>query len=219
MAYIYAAIGLLLLFTAWRVYAQLPHRHGFNGNLMDPKNWEIGPFNPNRVSVGVPVNPVRASDGWSFDIPQAPGHAHYVTAAYGPLTGKHLLRLRYRIDMATGTHIWPLTALGSPSMITLYFQRRGDDWSAAGEYETYRWYAGFAMQMPLEAGEHEMVAPLDGDWGATQTSTRASAPAAIQAAVDQASEVGFVLGGGSGLGHGVYADGPARLTVLAFAVE
>jgi hypothetical protein len=38
-------------------------------------------------------------------------------------------------------------------------------------------------------------------------------------ALANADQVGFVLGGGDGFGHGVYATGPARLIVTDFRVE
>jgi hypothetical protein len=104
-------------------------------------------------------------------------------------------------------------------MITLYFQRRGDNWSGRGPFEAYRWYATFASQSPISAGEHEMVAPLSGNWTAVERSSARSNPAAFQAALADAGQVGFVLGGGDGYGHGIFATGPARLVVTDFRVE
>ena len=94
--------------------------------------------------------------------------------------------------------------------VTLYFQRRGDNWSARGPFETYRWYATFASHMPIEPGEHEIVAPLDANWTAVMTSSARTAPAAFRDALRHANRVGFVLGGGDGYGHGVFATGRAR---------
>jgi hypothetical protein len=51
------------------------------------------------------------------------------------------------------------------------------------------------------------------------TSTARSAPAAFREAVAEADQVGFVLGGGDGYGHGVHATGRARLVVTSFRVE
>ncbi len=62
-------------------------------------------------------------------------------------------------------------------------------------------------------------APLDGNWTAVQKSTARNNPAAFRAAIDAADRAGFVLGGGTGYGHGVFATGRARLTVLEFRVE
>jgi hypothetical protein len=127
--------------------------------------------------------------------------------------------MRYRIDAAPGVRILPATDPALPSIITLYFQRRGDDWSGVGKYEGYRWFATFASRMPIEAGEHEIVAPLDGLWSAVETSNARTNAPGFRAALAEADRVGFVLGGGNGYGHGAWATGPARLTVLEYRVE
>ena len=49
--------------------------------------------------------------------------------------------------------------------------------------------------------------------------TAATNPAEFAAALANASRIGFVLGGGDGLGHGVYATGPLRLVVTGFEVR
>ena len=188
---------------------------------LDARAWVIGPVVRGRNhSVGMPLHPVpRRGGGWQIDLPRAPGSVHYVTFRHGPLAGKRRIVMRYRVETAPGVRIAPSTAPAGPSILTLYFQRAGDDWSARGRYETYRWYATFASHMPIAAGEHEIVAPLDADWTAVQTSTARTAPGAFRDALAHAGEVGFVLGGGDGYGHGVFATGPARLIVTDFRIE
>ncbi|MBA3729320.1 MAG: hypothetical protein H0W92_00715 [Sphingomonas sp.] len=44
-------------------------------------------------------------------------------------------------------------------------------------------------------------------------------PMGFRSALANADEVGFVLGGGDGLGHGVFATGRARLIVTSFRIE
>jgi hypothetical protein len=104
-------------------------------------------------------------------------------------------------------------------MITLYFQQAGDNWSGRGPFEGYRWYATFAQHSPITPGERVLVAPLNGNWTAVQTSSARTNPGAFRAALANADQVGFVLGGGDGVGHGVHATGPARLIVTDFRVE
>lgn len=183
--------------------------------------WTIGPIIDGRdYSRRMPLHPAADPGGtWHIDLPQAPGSVHYVTFRYGSLTGKTRILMRYRVDATPGVRIVPATGPTLPSIITLYFQRSGDDWSGAGPFETYRWYATFAAQMPIAQGEHEMVAPLDGHWTAVGKSSARNNPAAFRAAIASADQVGFVLGGGTGYGHGVFATGPARLTMLEFRVE
>ena len=188
---------------------------------LSPAAWRIGPIvDGENVSRGVPLHPTRnAGGGWYIDLPPAPGSVHYVTFHHGSLAQASRIVMRYRIDADPGVRIEPITGPGMPSIITLYFQRRDDDRSGADEFETYRWYATFASQMPITPGEHVIVAPLNGNWTALQTSSARTRPAAFRAALDEADEVGFVLGGGTGDGHGVYTTGRARITVTGFSVQ
>ncbi len=187
----------------------------------DPGAWTIGPFSRGRNrSVGVPLHPTPGRGGsFHIDLPRAPGSVHYVTFPHGSLAGKRRIVMRYRVLAAPGVKIVPTTAPNGPSMITLYFQRAGDNWSARGPFETYRWYATFATQAPITPGEHVMVAPLNANWTAILRSSARTEPAAFRDAIVNADQVGFVLGGGDGYGHGVFATGRARLIVTEFAVE
>ena len=192
-----------------------------DGYRLNASEWAIGPIIKGRnYSEGVALHPTpRRDGGWQTDLPQRPSGVHYVTFRHGSLEGKSRIVMRYRIEAAPGVRIVPATAPQLPSTLTLYFQRGGDNWSGRGRFEAYRWYATFASQSPLQAGEHVVTAPLNGNWTAVQTSSARSNPAAFRAAVANADQVGFVLGGGDGYGHGVYATGPARLIVTDFRVE
>jgi hypothetical protein len=184
----------------------------------EPKGWSAGPIiNGNSRSYDTVLEPGDLP-AFTITTSQRSG-VHYITKATGPLTGKKQIKMRYRVDIDPGVTLEPVTAVGSPTLLSLYFQRKGDDWSAEGAFETYRWYASFATVMPIEAGEHELVASLDSNWTAIQTSSRASKPQEFADALANAGRIGFVLGGGDGLGHGIFATGPAKFTVLSFDVE
>jgi hypothetical protein len=187
----------------------------------DPAAWTIGPIVRGRnYSQGVALHPTpRRGGGWHIDIPRAPGSVHYVTFRHGPLTGKRRIVLRYRVEAEPGVRLLAASDGRSGAAITLYFQRFGDNWSGRGRFESYRWYATFATQAPIQPGSHEMVAPLDGLWTAVETSSARTNPAAFRAALAGADQVGFVLGGGDGSGHGNFATGRARLVVTDFRVE
>ena len=189
--------------------------------VSNPGAWQIGPVIRGRnYSRGAPLRPTpRRGGGFQIDLPRAPGSVHYVTFRHGSLAGKSRIVMRYRIEAAPGVRIAPPSAPQGAGMITLYFQRAGDNWSARGRYETYRWYATFATQSPLTPGDHQMVAPLDGNWTAVETSSARTNPAAFREAIAHADQVGFVLGGGDGYGHGVFASGRARLIVTQFRIE
>ena len=169
-------------------------------------------------SVGMP----RVVAGASFDFPQpdqATGHVHYLTFRHGSLAGKSRITLRYRIDAAEGVRIVPKDYPDLAGALTLYFQRRGDDWSANEQYQYYRWYASSQTVRPLVAGENTITMSLNDVWTAVLGRNSLDAPDVFASAKHEADRVGFVFGGGNGLGHGVYATGPARFTIISFEVE
>jgi len=200
-------------------------------NTVDPSNpssWEIGPvINGRNSSEGVPLHPFTVADGVAFEIPTN-GSVHYVTFRHGSLTGASRLVLRYRLDLPPSVTIVPTSDHAAPTMLSLYFQRAGDDWSGRGKFEAYRWFASGYTVTPLAPGEHSVDVPLASDstvngqwaWTAVETSSAGSASGAYRDALVNADRVGFVLGGGTGLGHGVTAvGGPARFVVEDFRVE
>lgn len=154
-------------------------------------------------------------DSFQLDLPQAgQGSVHYVTKPVGGLSGYSRIQMRYRVELGEGASIVPLSDPSAPSILTLYFQRAGDQLDAA--HESFRWFATFTSQFPITAGEHLIEARFDQNWTAVQSSSRENNPSAYAAALAEASRVGFVLGGGTGLGHGIYATGPARIIVLEY---
>jgi hypothetical protein len=192
-----------------------------NARAPDANAWTIGPIIRGRsYSRGMPLRPLPGrGGGFEIELPPAPRSVHYVTFPHGSLAGKRRIVMRYRVVAAPGVQILPRSAPHLPSMITLYFQQAGDNWSGRGPFEGYRWYATFAQHSPITPGERVLVAPLNGNWTAVQTSSARTNPGAFRAALANADQVGFVLGGGDGVGHGVHATGPARLIVTDFRVE
>lgn len=144
-------------------------------------------------------NPPKRDDG-----------IHYVTnATDGLLTG--VVTLTYEV---TGDGSIVPTE-GSGPAVTLYFQRRGDDWTAKGKMAVYRWYS--KLRIPLTVGEHTITVPLEyAEWGPV-VSTEYNTPEYFAKALQNASRVGFVLGGSVGAGHGVCTQtGSIRFTVKSF---
>jgi hypothetical protein len=155
----------------------------------------------------------------AFTFPQAPSSVHYVTKACGSLAGAKQITLRYRIDADPGVRFDPASQPSAPSIgPTLYFQRAGDDWSGAGAFEAYRWWATFAAPEPIVPGEFTITAPFSSRWTAVETSNNQDNAAAFEAALANAARIGFTFGGGTGYGHGVYATGKASFTLLEFTV-
>ena len=190
---------------------------------MDAGAWEIGPIlSGHNYSLNMPASPAPHADGWSFDFPQPnkdAGHVHYVTFNHGSLKGKSAIVLRYRIEAEPGVQILPQEYPAAASTLTMYFQRRGDNWSGRGEYEHYRWWATFRVHMPLAPGEHELTVRLDENWTSVMGSSAALNPRAFRTAIAEAERVGFTFGGGGAAGHGVYATGPARFVLTGFEIR
>ena len=69
---------------------------------------------------------------------------------------------------------------GTVPTVSLFFQRRGDDWSGQGPYASYRWYrAGGPGTLTL--GEHRLEVPLRPEywtnvWGQHDTPLGSGAP-------------------------------------------
>ena len=170
--------------------------------------WEIGPIISGRnYSINLPRY-LESSLDFGPD-----AEPHYVTRHHGPLTGKKQIRMRCRIEAKAAT-IYPAKFPDMPAQLTLYFQRKGDDWRTDG----WRWWATFATITGLADGEYEIVAPLDANWTSVMELTAATHPEAFRAALADADRVGFTFGGGDGFGHGVRATGPVRFVLTGFDI-
>lgn len=192
------------------------------------QDWEIGPIiRGKNYSVGMPLRPAQGrGQGWSFDFPREPdgrgrgGHVHYVTFDPGSLAGKTKISVRYRVDAAPGVRFVPLQFPDRTAAITLYFQRRGDNWTAKGRYQYYRWFAPPATMQTIAPGVHELTVRLDDpSWGSVMSRTAGMNPREFREALEQSSRVGLVFGSVGGRGHGVYATGRARFTLLSFRIS
>ena len=187
-------------------------------------SWEIGPDVRGRnYSVGMPLKPTPVKRGvWSFDFPYpnaAVGHVHAVTFNPGPLSKASKIIMRYRIDAARGVRFAPQETPDQPATVSLYFQRRGDTWSAKGRYEFYRWYAPAQSVKEVAPGEHQIIVNLsDPQWISVMGKTVVTNPEAFRAALAEASQIGVAFGGTSGRAHGAFSTGPARFTLLEFRI-
>ena len=189
----------------------------------DAASWEIGPIiRGKNYSQGMPLRPQPTRTGWSFDFPvgsREAGHVHYVTFRPGPIAPRSRIVVRYRVDARAGTRFVPQESPELRGTVSLYFQRRGDNWTAKGRYEYFRWYAPGATVREIAPGEHEISVRLDDpNWISVQARTAGSNPAALQAALADIDRIGLVFGSTAARGHGVYATAPARFTLLSFRI-
>ncbi|WP_427969914.1 hypothetical protein [Altererythrobacter sp.] len=183
--------------------------------------WDIGPVIKGRnYSVNMPRSMFETRDGPAFDFPYPRaenGHVHYVTVPVRTLKGAKRMVLTYRIDARKDVRFIPQEFPQREALLSLYFQRAGDRWTR--RYPTYRWYAPNARTMPLSPGKHTVSIDFDEPWIAMMGGDNRTFPRAFDKALDDAMRVGFVFGSAGGRGHGVYATGPARFTVLDFHIE
>ena len=125
--------------------------------------WTIGPIIAGRsYSPGMPDS---TPDG-SFEFPVYDGapassyrdipSVHYVTRATGPIEGKSI-RMRFEI---TGGGPFKSTELPDQlaPYVSLFIQRHGDNWSAVGEFEKYRWWS--KASIALRPGHFVFEVPL-----------------------------------------------------------
>ncbi|WP_120716045.1 hypothetical protein [Tsuneonella amylolytica] len=208
---LFAPVAALAAVVGTAVAAQVP-----------AEAWSIGPVIKGRnYSVGMPSTLQPTRDGPSFAFPgpsRANGHVHAVTFPVRSLEGASRLTLTYRIDAAPGTRFYGQEN-GGPGWLSLFFQQRGDNWTARGPYETYRWYSPNNRISTLKPGTHTVTVDLDEEWNAVVAWKRSANPAAFNRALANADKVGFVFGSSSGLGHGVYATAPARFTIIDYRIE
>lgn len=177
--------------------------------------WEIGPVIKDRnYSLGL-SGPSELEDGWGFTIgPTA--EPHYVTFRHGSLHGKTQIRMRFRVEGPSGAVIHGAKCpKGSPSAVTIFFQRRGDNWATDGA----RWWASFAsVSLSGPIPDTEIVAPLNANWTSVLKMTAKSDPGEFAAAIANADRVGFTFANCEGLGHGARATEPVRFIVTSFQV-
>lgn len=193
------------------------------GAVQAAEAWEIGPIIRGRnYSVGMPLKPRPIGRGWSFDFPfpnAGAGHVHYVTFNPGPILGATRIVARYRIDANRGVRFAPQETPGQPATVSLFLQRRDDNWSARRQYEYFRWYAPPATVREVAPGQYEISVSLeDPDWVSVLGKSAGSNPAAFRDALADTASVGLVFGSSGARGHGVYATEPARFTLIDFRI-
>ena len=192
--------------------------------IEDATNWEIGPdVRGVNYSFNMPLKPTPAGKrGWSFDFPypsREAGHVHAITYNSGPLINAAKIIMRYRISAARGVRFEPQESSAYPATVSLYFQRRGDNWTAKRKYQHYRWYVPEHAVRKLTPGEHEIVVNLsDPNWGSVHSGLAADNAMYFREALAQTSKIGIAFGTRAARAHGVYSTGSARFTLLQFTI-
>jgi hypothetical protein len=205
-----------------------PGPPGPPGISMDVTHWWVG------FSVGAPATPTQAGSGWYVDIPVATG-ADTGPTCKSRATCPHLnmialnpgaaisgtVTLKVQVD-TTGTPVFNYNLDGTetcnnPARISLYFQRGGDDYSAVGEKEFYRWWSN--DQLVIGSGTLS-VALQPQNWFSVYGKNGSTNPALFAAALASPRALGMTFGGGCTGHHGVnVSGGTARFNALNFVVQ
>lgn len=181
--------------------------------------WWYGPIPPGypNYSINMPKGPTPVGSGWRADI--GPNQELDAVIRRFSLKGKTQVRARIRVEGDTIRG----SSDGKAARLTFMFQRKGDNWSAANEYNYYRWYA--RHRMPLTPGEHEVTIPLTrANFGYVQKPkpnevqySEAQIDAFFQAALNETDNIAFGCGSDSA-SHGVVSVKPASITLLALDI-
>ncbi len=98
-----------------------------------------------------------------------------------------------------------VSAGGKVPKVRLYLQRQGDDMSAKGNMQYYRWWSNPAA-VELESGVWHLSAPLKPDqWQDVLGKMGTTNPDMFHQAVTNASYLGMTFGDDTGFGHGVWS--------------
>jgi len=194
-----AADGISPLLSAWA--------HA----TMNSEAWSFL-YSPN-----MPAHPTaRDATGWEFNFPPQNGVHYLVHPVIGRLRSRIFSNIVVERD---GRLVESDPCEGSQAAVRLFFQRRGDDLSAAKEF--HRWWSveTFLLNTDTKAG---LAVPLEPSlWSSVLGkvgNSSAEVTAAFQAAAGDVQNVGVTFGG-CYAGHGVYVvDGPARFIMMHYTL-
>jgi hypothetical protein len=171
----------------------------------------------------------QTATGCWFNFPSQDG-VHYVTKNLGGMNGSPsgaVNASRNSVQNAAGptqaisatftiSGAGKFTAAGGGTpQVRLYFQRKGDNMSAIGDYQYYRWWS--VMSVPLSEtsvdGTHTVTVPLaPKNWQSVYGVNGAKAVEKFDAAKDDMAVAGLTFGDQYGFGHGVWGSGKFTLT-------
>jgi hypothetical protein len=181
--------------------------------------WKIGPHVRGRnYSVGMPAHPsTTPRGGITLEFPQR-GEIDALTTSVRPLARARQITFRYRIDAPAGARLVSAETPDRPATVSLYFQRRGDNWSGRGRFASYRWYSPAKAVIPLTPGERTVTVRLDETWTNVNGIPNSRDPKGYASALENTGQIGIAFGTSAARSHGVYSTGPARFTLLEFSI-
>lgn len=148
---------------------------------------------------------------------------HYLVRPRGNMDGDNLI-ITYKVEITEGEPFMYAVDTDNdrtPGIVSLFFQRAGDDMYAEGDKQFYRWWS--VETGPLTPGIHTLRASLkaeDSQWLSVFGKRSREYASHFNAAKNKVRQLGLTFGGGGGRGHGVKVrGGKANITVVGVWVE
>lgn len=174
---------------------------------LSPSGWSI------LNSKNMPAMMGQNSSGYYFDFPTEDGVHAVCKPPVGLQAGQNI---RMEFNVSGSGSVVPVQG-APPAKVSLFMQRKGDNLSAVGPYQQYRYYHSSAQ---LVNGDGLLEARLDPDqWTDVFGKRGTEFPAQFAACIADAAMIGFVLGdpGAGATAHGAYVrNGNARFTLKSF---
>lgn len=149
----------------------------------------------------------NTSSGFRFNFPMSPGYVNYCMYSLNKaISGEMVCTFQITgTDPVFNGILRDQTAAFPPPGIRLWFQRKGDDWSAAIGGGSYRWWSTDWRILADELGAVRGIqVPLTPDrWTNVRGRTGTQDPGGFAAALQNCGSVGMTFGGGNFAGHGV----------------
>lgn len=149
----------------------------------------------------------KTASGFRFDFPRSPGYVNY--AMYNinrAISGEMVCTFQVTgIAPVFNAILRDQTAAFPPPGFRLWFQRKGDDWSATIGGGSYRWWSTDRRNLADELGTVRAIqVPLTPDrWTNVIGRSGTADPGGFAAALQNCGSVGMTFGGGNFAGHGV----------------
>ncbi len=181
-----------------------------DGVELSYQGWNLGPiikgtnYSPGAVKQAGGVVSVHVPPGAELD-----AMIHPVSSLKGELTFDYTV---------TGT-FYQVEHPENPGLMSVMFQRKGDDWYAKNGTEWHRWYS--LDTFTLAPGDHSGSVSFDdlSQWISVWGQPAASNAAQYNEAKDHVANLQFVFGGPGGRGHGVASVDGATFTLTSVAVK
>src|SRR5690606_31906532 len=190
---ILAAIGAVIA-VWWLLGGRIKRR------VSIPDGWHTGPIidGRNYSHCDFAVTPA----GWKARL----GPGGELDAGLKPVERlPDVLAVKYRV---TG-ELKPVE--GKTPALALFFQRAGDNWSAAGAYHWYRWYS--RTLFPLTPGVHTIHLPMKPEhWTGVYSHPKPHEDRWFHEALAEPFLMGFGFGASGGRMHGITGTGTIEMT-------